>query len=59
MSGQAIQRAENLPAGMTQTVTIDIRGQTVTAAQEIAISRGIAAKSNGAISSDLITFKRE
>ncbi len=55
---QAIQRAQNLPQGMTQTIVIDIRGQTVTAAQEFAIVQSIVQKSNGLISPKNISFKR-
>jgi hypothetical protein len=58
VSQQAIDRAVNLPTGMTQTVVIDVRGQVLTAAQEDAIIRGIVQKSNGAISPTSISFKR-
>ncbi|MDR7378434.1 filamentous hemagglutinin [Rhodoferax ferrireducens] len=55
---QSVQRAQNLPQGMTQTVVIDVRGQTVTAQQELTIRQAIVQKSNGAISPSDITFKR-
>ncbi|MBP2859712.1 VENN motif pre-toxin domain-containing protein, partial [Dickeya oryzae] len=58
VSKQAIQRAENLPAGMQQQVVIDVRGQTVSQAQERAIIKGIVEKSNGAIAPTSIRFKR-
>lgn len=58
VSKQAIQRAENLPAGMRQEVVIDIRGQKVTSIQEDAIIKGIVQKSNGAIKPTDIQFKR-
>ena len=58
VSEQAIQRAQNLPQGMTQTVVIDVRGQVVTAQQELAIRQSIVQKSNGVISPSDITFKR-
>ena len=54
---QVIQRANNLPAGMRQRLIIDIRSQTVTAAQKDAIVRGIVQKANGVISSGAIEFK--
>ena len=58
VSKQAIQRAENLPAGMRQEVVIDIRGQKVTSIQEDAIIKGIVQKTNGAIKPTDIQFKR-
>jgi filamentous hemagglutinin len=58
VSQQALDRAANLPAGMTQTVVIDVRGQTLTAQQEFAIRQAIVVKSNGAISPNNITFKK-
>ncbi len=58
VSKQAIQRAENLPAGMRQEVVIDIRGQKVTSIQEDAIIKGIVQKSNGTIKPTDIQFKR-
>ena len=57
VSKQAIQRAENLPAGMRQEVVIDIRGQKVTSIQEDAIIKGIVQKSNGVIKPTDIQFK--
>ncbi|WP_321941873.1 two-partner secretion domain-containing protein [Paraburkholderia tropica] len=54
---QAIQRAANLPEGMQQQVVIDVRGQSLTAQQELVIRQGIVTKSNGIISPDAITFK--
>jgi filamentous hemagglutinin len=56
---QAIQRATNLPDGMQQQVVIDIRGQTVTPQQEIAIQQAIALKSNGIINPSSILFKTQ
>ena len=58
VSGQAVDRASNLPAGMDQQVIVDVRGQTVSATQENQIIQGIVQKSNGAISPTAITFKR-
>ncbi|WP_246871824.1 hemagglutinin repeat-containing protein [Pantoea ananatis] len=58
VSKQAIQRAENLPAGMQQRVIIDVRGQSVSLEQERAIIKGIVQKSNGAIDPAAIEFKR-
>ncbi|WP_307844523.1 hemagglutinin repeat-containing protein [Ralstonia syzygii] len=57
VADQAIQRQANLPAGMEQQVVIDVRGQTITAQQELAIRQGIVSKSNGVIRPDMITFK--
>lgn len=59
VSKQAVERKEHLPAGMTQRVVIDIRGQTVSAAQEDTIIKGIVSKSNGAIKPTDIQFKRK
>ena len=56
---QAIQRANNLPAGMEQQVVIDVRGQTVTEAQKNSIVQGIVQKSNGIISPTEIQFKTQ
>ncbi len=58
VSGQAVSRASNLPAGMDQQVIVDVRGQTVTPTQENTIIQRIVQKSNGAISPTSITFKR-
>ncbi|EJE3041425.1 hemagglutinin repeat-containing protein [Salmonella enterica] len=58
VSKQAIQRAENLPAGMQQRVIIDVRGQSVSVEQERAIIKGIVQKSNGVIDPAAIEFKR-
>ena len=58
VSGQAVTRASNLPAGMDQQVIVDVRGQSVSPAQENTIIQGIVQKSNGAISPTAITFKR-
>ena len=49
---QAIQRAGNLPKGMTQNVAIDITGQTVSPEKEKSIKDAIAKKSAGAVSVD-------
>jgi filamentous hemagglutinin len=57
VSQQAIDRAANLPPGMTQTVVIDIRGQTVTTQQLDAIRLQIVQRSNGAVSPNNIRFK--
>ena len=59
VSQQAVRRQQELPPGMTQQVVIDIRGQSVDLQQEIAIRRGIAQQSNGAIAPGDITFKRK
>lgn len=56
---QAIQRADNLPDGMQQQIIIDVRGQTVTVQQQIAIQQGIVQKSNGIISASSIRFKTQ
>jgi filamentous hemagglutinin len=58
VSKQAIQRAENLPAGMRQEVVIDIRGQKVTPIQEDAIIKWIVQKCNGEIKPTDIQFKK-
>ncbi|MCE0829022.1 VENN motif pre-toxin domain-containing protein, partial [Buttiauxella sp. A2-C2_NF] len=55
---QAITRQANIPPGMDQRVTIDIRGQNVTPEQERSIIRGIVQKSNGIIDPSAIEFKR-
>ncbi len=54
---QAMQRQANLPEGMQQQVVIDVRGQTITPQQELAIRQGIVSKSNGAIPFNSIRFK--
>ncbi|EEP9544962.1 VENN motif pre-toxin domain-containing protein [Salmonella enterica] len=54
---QAVERQKNLPAGMQQQVVIDIRGQSVTAAERMKIVKGIVDKSNGAITPSSIRFK--
>jgi len=56
ISQQAITRQANLPAGMEQSIVIDVRGQTVTDAQKISIIQGIVQKSNGIISPTAIRF---
>jgi cytochrome c551/c552 len=56
ISRQAIQRAANLPQGMTQQVVIDVRGQTITVVQQREIIRGIVQRSNGAINPESISF---
>ncbi len=58
VSQQAIDRAKNLPSGMTQTITIDIRGQSITAQQELLIKQAIVQKSNGIIDPSNIGFKK-
>ncbi|WP_235470088.1 VENN motif pre-toxin domain-containing protein [Franconibacter pulveris] len=55
---QAIGRQKNLPAGMTQEVVIDVRGQALSSTQEDAIIRGIVQKSNGIVNPTDIRFKR-
>lgn len=55
---QALVRQQNLPPGMTQTVKIDVRGQTYTPSDLATIRREIVNGSNGAISPDNIDFKR-
>ncbi|WP_336293501.1 hemagglutinin repeat-containing protein [Cronobacter dublinensis] len=55
--GQAIKRQQNLPTGMKQHIVIDIRGQSVTAAEKMKIVNGIVDKSNGVINSSSIRFK--
>ena len=54
---QAIERQKHLPEGMEQTVIIDIRGQTVTAQQQAAITKAIIEKSNGVLTPLSIRFK--
>lgn len=58
VSQQALQRADNLPAGMEQQIIIDVRGQVITPAQENAIIQGIVQKSNGVIDPTAIQFKK-
>ena len=58
VSQQALQRAENLPAGMEQQIVIDTRGQVITPDQENAIIQGIVQKSNGVIDPTSILFKK-
>jgi filamentous hemagglutinin len=53
---QAIQREVNLPAGMTQQIHIDIRGQIVSETQQDAIKQKIVEKSNGVIKKEDIKF---
>jgi filamentous hemagglutinin len=43
VSRQAVERAQHLPPGMRQEIIIDVRGQTVSPAQEVAIRLGIQA----------------
>lgn len=59
ISQQAIERYSNLPDGMTQTITIDIRGQNVSASQMSSIIKGIVEKSNGIIKPTDIGFKNK
>ncbi|HHR8284181.1 TPA: hypothetical protein ACS9WW_004171 [Salmonella enterica subsp. enterica serovar Muenchen] len=59
ISDQVIKRQTNLPQDMKQEVVIDIRGQTVTAQQQLAIRKGIVERTNGAISPSAIRFKTE
>jgi filamentous hemagglutinin len=59
VSQQAVDRAANLPKGMTQTVVIDVRGQMLSAQQADTIVKGIVQKSNGAISPTDIRFKTQ
>jgi filamentous hemagglutinin len=54
---QAIQREQHLPSSMTQQVIIDIRGQTVSKAQQDIITQQIVEKSNGIIKPNNIEFK--
>lgn len=56
VSDQAIKRAAHLPAGMEQQILIDVRGQIVGEAQKTAIIKDIAARSQGVIAPDAITF---
>ena len=56
---QAIKRQEQLPAGTTQEVVIDVRGQNLTPGIRAKIIDGITTKSNGIISGDKIKFKVE
>lgn len=58
VSKQALQRAEHLPPGMQQQVVIDVRGQAVSAQQELAIKQAIVEKTNGIINPSNINFKR-
>jgi len=53
---QAEQRATNLPEGMQQKIVIDIRGQSVSQAQQDRIRNKIVNKSNGIIKSDDVRF---
>jgi guanyl-specific ribonuclease Sa len=43
---QAIQREANLPAGMTQKVKIDIRGQSVSKTQQGQVNAGVKWNNN-------------
>jgi hypothetical protein len=58
VSSQAIDRAQNLPAGMRQQIIIDIRGQSMSDAQRAAIINGIVQRSNGIIQPGDILFIR-
>jgi hypothetical protein len=55
---QAIERVRHLPEGMEQLIVIDIRGQTVTTQQEVAIRKAISDQSNGVIMPESIDFMR-
>lgn len=55
---QAIERVKHLPEGMEQLIVIDIRGQTVTTQQEVAIRKAISDQSNGVIKPESIDFMR-
>jgi hypothetical protein len=59
VSQQAIDRAANLPHGMTQKVVIDIRGQTYSPQQLADIRLQIVQRSNGSVSSRNIEFKEK
>ncbi len=53
---QALERAKNLPKGMTQNAAIDITGQTVTQEKRDAIKDAIVKRSGGTIAADNIRF---
>lgn len=55
---QAIQRADNLPSGTTQSLTIDVRGQNVTRAQLNQMLSNIEQKSGGTIIRENINILR-
>ncbi len=58
VSQQAVARAQHLPPGMQQRIIIDIRGQTVSSAQEFAIRSAITQNTNGLIQPGQIQFMR-
>jgi hypothetical protein len=58
VTGQAKQRLTNLPEGTTQSVTVDVRGQTVTPETLDELASRIASRSGGAIDMDDIIFIR-
>jgi hypothetical protein len=51
-------RTENLPAGTSQRVFIDIRGQQLAPAERVALAQRIADNSGGAVGPEQIIFKR-
>ena len=53
---QINQRATNLPAGMRQSIEIDITGQSVPLAIQVLIRNQIVQGSNGAVSAGDINF---
>ena len=52
--GQVEARSKNLPAGMRQAITIDIRGQTVNPTLLQRVIDRIVIKSNGAVKAENI-----
>lgn len=55
---QATQRTKDLPAGTTQKLTIDVRGQNVSRAQMNDVLTNIETKSGGAITRENISILR-
>ena len=58
LGAQLRARADNLPEGTAQRVIIDIRGQSLSAADEAVLAQQIAANSGGAIAAQGVLFKR-
>jgi filamentous hemagglutinin len=56
VSQQAVDRQANLPAGMRQSVVIDVRGQNVSAQQQVSIRQQIVKKAGGTLKPGDITF---
>ncbi len=58
VSNQAKHRAQNLPAGTTQQVRLDVRGQNISRTELNTMVENIVVKSNGALKAEDINILR-